>query len=227
MRLKITQRILFLASALLFLLASGCGRVPNQAEESTGVSDQIGKARLFARQGDYRKAVEMYQKAEVLEPDNADVYLQLGIIYDDSLKDKNLAIAYYQEFLRRDPESKMADRVRQWLGETLPASPDKSVSPPVRMNSPVPVAPVEALSLPPTSPRAQPRPTAIVISPPAVVPSTDTYTVRGGDTLVKIASELYGNPSGWNRIYQANRDQLKNPHALKVGQVLTIPRGQP
>lgn len=224
MRLKITQRILFLASGFLCLLASGCGRVSNQAEGLTGVSDQIGKARLFARQGEYRKAVEMYQKAQALEPDNADVYLQLGIIYDDNLKDKNLAIAYYQEFLRRDPESKMADRVRQWLDETLPDVPAKLVSTPVGTLSLVPVAPVETLVSPSTTPRARPRPTGIVTGPSAVVPSADTYTVRGGDTLVKIASELYGNPNSWDRIYQANRDQLKNPHALKVGQTLTIPR---
>ncbi len=221
---KTIKTILLPAAGLagyLLLLASGCGRRPAGAEAPETVSDQIGKARVFSQQGEYHKAVEMYQKALVLEPDNADVYLKLGIIYDDNLKDKNLAAAYYQEFLRRDPDSEMADRVRQWLSQTLTAVPGES-SPPPAATRPPPTVPAEIPSPPP--PRARPRPTAIAEGPPAAGRPGETYTVRGGDTLVKIARELYGDPNSWDRIYQANRDQLANPHALKIGQVLSIPR---
>jgi len=34
---------------------------------------------------------------------------------------------------------------------------------------------------------------------------------------------VYGTPSRWIDIYQANRDRLANENALKVGQELRIP----
>ncbi|MDP8235438.1 MAG: tetratricopeptide repeat protein [Candidatus Erginobacter occultus] len=221
MRLKLTIKILT-AAIILAVLASACGRAPNGEETPEVVSVQIGKARVFSRQGDYRQAVEMYQKALVLEPDNADIYLQLGVIYDDNLKDKQLAAAYYREFLRRDPDSEMEDRVRGWLAKAISPVPEEPVLTPAEEISPKRIAPAAAVPSPP--PPARSRPTAIPPSRPAAGPSDDTYTVRGGDTLVKIAREHYGDPNAWDRIYQANRDQLATPHALKVGQSLVIPR---
>lgn len=53
--------------------------------------------------------------------------------------------------------------------------------------------------------------------------SSHTYTVQAGDTLSKIANIFYGNPNDYNRIFEANRDKLKNPDQIQVGQQLTIP----
>ena len=50
-----------------------------------------------------------------------------------------------------------------------------------------------------------------------------TYTVVGGDTLSKIARKFYGNANAWNTIFQANKDQIKNPDMIHPGQVLKIP----
>jgi len=49
------------------------------------------------------------------------------------------------------------------------------------------------------------------------------YTVQSGDTLSSISRKVYGTPSRWIDIYQANRDRLANENALKVGQELRIP----
>lgn len=51
-----------------------------------------------------------------------------------------------------------------------------------------------------------------------------TYVVEAGDTLSRISSKVYGTPGRWQDIFQANRDVLPSPHALKVGQTLKIPR---
>lgn len=53
-----------------------------------------------------------------------------------------------------------------------------------------------------------------------------TYTVRMGDKLRFIASrrEIYNDPYQWPLIYKANRDQIRDPHMLFVGQQLIIPR---
>jgi len=50
-----------------------------------------------------------------------------------------------------------------------------------------------------------------------------TYTVQKGDTLSHIAKQFYGNAGAWNRIFEANRDQLDNPDLIQPGQVLKIP----
>jgi nucleoid-associated protein YgaU len=50
-----------------------------------------------------------------------------------------------------------------------------------------------------------------------------TYTVQAGDTLGKIAQELYGDGSRWNEIYEANKDQIADPNVIEVGQELKIP----
>lgn len=50
-----------------------------------------------------------------------------------------------------------------------------------------------------------------------------TYKVQPGDTLSKIAKQFYGNANDYNRIFEANRDQLQNPDKIQVGQDLVIP----
>jgi nucleoid-associated protein YgaU len=50
-----------------------------------------------------------------------------------------------------------------------------------------------------------------------------TYQVRAGDTLGKIAAQFYGDGSRWPEIFEANKDQLKNPDLIEVGMELRIP----
>ena len=61
-----------------------------------------------------------------------------------------------------------------------------------------------------------------------VVPSTktsaaQTYTVKAGDTLSKISKQFYGITTDYMRIFDASKDQLKDPDQIKVGQELKIP----
>jgi nucleoid-associated protein YgaU len=53
--------------------------------------------------------------------------------------------------------------------------------------------------------------------------SSRTYTVKAGDTLSKIAKEIYGNANEYNRIFEANQDKLQSPDKIQVGQELVIP----
>ena len=49
------------------------------------------------------------------------------------------------------------------------------------------------------------------------------YTVKGGDTLSKIAEQFYGNGARWEKVYEANRETLKNPNYIFIGMKLNIP----
>jgi nucleoid-associated protein YgaU len=53
--------------------------------------------------------------------------------------------------------------------------------------------------------------------------ATKIYIVVSGDSLSKIAKCEYGNAKEWNRIYEANRDILKDPDKIYPGQELKIP----
>jgi nucleoid-associated protein YgaU len=50
-----------------------------------------------------------------------------------------------------------------------------------------------------------------------------TYTVQAGDTLGKIAQELYKDGSRWTEIYEANKDKIADPDVIEVGLKLVIP----
>ena len=50
-----------------------------------------------------------------------------------------------------------------------------------------------------------------------------TYTVKAGDTLSKIAKETLGNANDYTKIFEANKHQLTDPDKIKPGQVLRLP----
>jgi nucleoid-associated protein YgaU len=54
--------------------------------------------------------------------------------------------------------------------------------------------------------------------------SGQSYTVKAGDTLSKLSKQFYGNSNEYMRIFYANRDQLRDPDKIQVGQELTIPK---
>lgn len=49
------------------------------------------------------------------------------------------------------------------------------------------------------------------------------YTVVKDDTLQKISKKVYGSYSKWTKIYDANKDKIKNPNFVKPGIVIVIP----
>ncbi len=98
----------------------------------------------------------------------------------------------------------------------LPASED---------DSPVTYAPVEN---PPATTPAAPAATRPSLSTPARSTPTKPgagrrHTVARGDTLFSLAQKYYGSRSRWHEIYDANRDVLPKPDALRLGMELKIP----
>ena len=79
-----------------------------------------------------------------------------------------------------------------------------------------------------TAPEAEVAPSSM----PAAGPQHyDSYVVKPGESLWTIAArpEIYGKPTKWRRIFEANRDILKSPNRVRAGMVLKIPRlaGEP
>ncbi len=59
------------------------------------------------------------------------------------------------------------------------------------------------------------------INPPAIVPRS--YLVMIGDSLWSIAERFYGKGYYWTKIYEANKDKIKNPSIITPFQRLVIP----
>jgi nucleoid-associated protein YgaU len=58
------------------------------------------------------------------------------------------------------------------------------------------------------------------------VEKTDVYgywTVKSGESLSKIAKDVYDDASKYMKIFEANKDQLKNPDMIHPGQKLALP----
>lgn len=63
-----------------------------------------------------------------------------------------------------------------------------------------------------------------IIKPPVGQAPSDTYTVKAGDTLSKIAKQFYGDARKYSIIFEANRNILKDPNIIHPGQILRIPK---
>ena len=58
----------------------------------------------------------------------------------------------------------------------------------------------------------------------SLIPPAKTYTVVGGDSLWKIATQFYGNGAEFPKIIAGNPGQLKDEHSvIHPGDVLVIP----
>ena len=75
-----------------------------------------------------------------------------------------------------------------------------------------------------TAPEAEAAPSSMPASGPH---HYDRYVVKPGESLWTIAAkpEIYGKPTRWRRIFDANRDLLKSPNHVRPGMTLKIPRG--
>jgi nucleoid-associated protein YgaU len=61
------------------------------------------------------------------------------------------------------------------------------------------------------------------LSAPAATEKVEYYVIKSGDTLSAIAAKYYGKGSLYPRIFEANREVIKNPDLIYPGQKIRIP----
>jgi len=125
---------------------------------------------------------------------------------------------YVLELTRPVPESEVQKIERN----AVSAITETTVAPPV---AGTPAASAPAASAPAVAEQNVVVP--VIGDQPAAVSQAPvqagTYTVKKDDTLQKIAKKTYGSYGKWYKIYEANKDKIKNPNFVKPGTVLTIP----
>lgn len=71
---------------------------------------------------------------------------------------------------------------------------------------------------------AKARPSPPVARPTQTpAPAAREYTIKSGDSLSKIAKEHYGNAGEWRKIFEANKDKIKDANVIFPGQKIVIP----
>ena len=74
-----------------------------------------------------------------------------------------------------------------------------------------------------TAPAAPaPAATAAGAAAPAKA-ATRYYTIKSGDSLSKIAKEMYGDANAYDKIFEANREVIGDPDKIYPGQQIRIP----
>lgn len=56
-------------------------------------------------------------------------------------------------------------------------------------------------------------------------PRVTEYTVKRGDCLWNIAKKYLGDGARYKEIYELNREKIRNPNLIQVGEVLRLPVG--
>ena len=57
------------------------------------------------------------------------------------------------------------------------------------------------------------------------MPAVETVIIKRTDNLWRISRKMYGSGVRWSTLYQANKDQIRNPRWIFPGQVFVIPSG--
>jgi len=58
---------------------------------------------------------------------------------------------------------------------------------------------------------------------PVPAPEVEYYTIVSGDSLSKIAKKYYGNAMDYPKLFEANREVIKNADLIYPGQKIRIP----
>lgn len=102
------------------------------------------------------------------------------------------------------------------------------MAPPAPKPAPAPAAPDLTTAPAPElaaapAPAAEPAAAESAAESAATTPKTRLVTIAPGNTLWAIARDTYGDPYLYVRLFEANREQIRNPDLIYPGQVFTLP----
>jgi LysM repeat protein len=209
------------------ILLAGCDRM------ITPRNAQITKdADAKAAQGDFLRAISLYEAALDDSPKCADIHYKLALLYDDKMNDPLNAVHHFKRYLTLSPSGPHASDAKNFMKRDEIAlltnlSGDSVVSRTeaarLRNENLSLRKEIEDRSLKSRTPDKAQAPETRPPKAIAIKSEGRTYVVKRGDTLASISRKFYKTSARWKQILRANRDKIDNPENLKVGQTLTIP----
>jgi tetratricopeptide (TPR) repeat protein len=222
-----TRELCIWVSVLFVLGLTGCDRL-GASRRSQLMQDGDTKS----AQGDFARAINLYEAALDDSPRCAEVHYKLALLYDDKLNDPVSALHHFRRYLALSPAGAHAADVKNSIkhdeiaaltvlsGDSVIT---RSEAARLRNENLNLHKELEARSVPTRGvtdksqePDTSPRKT--------VSKKGDrSYAVQSGDTLFSISRKFYKSPNRWKEILNANRKNIRDPKKLTVGQTLVIP----
>ena len=72
-------------------------------------------ATIFLNNKQYSQAIKEYEQVLELRPNDSDTHYNLGVLYDDYLKDRAKALYHYQKYLAINPKAPDAKKVESYV----------------------------------------------------------------------------------------------------------------
>ena len=236
---------LFFSALAAFLLIS-CSPGGRAVFEETDEPEYV-RGKKFLRQGEDEQALLAFLRVIDNRTDSPESHLEAGLIYLNDMNQPILAIYHFMKFLELRPDAKQApevesliDTAKKEFARTLPGRPFQSgveqtdllevverqreesdrlknrISRLERENQELRRR-LGTLSATANSGSSSSNRSGGAAEQPAV------YVVQPGDTLSSIARKVFGSSARWEEIFQANRNLLRSPNDLRVGQELRVP----
>jgi LysM repeat protein len=227
---KVRTRLGVAAAIFLSLgVVTGCNRMITPPR-----TQLVKDADARAAEGDYMRAINLYESALDGTPASAEIHYKLGLIYDDKLNDPLNALHHFKRFLSLEPSGKQAREAKSFMKRD-----ELTLLTNLTGDSMVPRSEVVRLNNENLNLRkqlgerwaadklaAQQKLTARKKGQPnekRKASAAHRYTVQPGDTLASIARKFYKSSARWSTILEANSDVISKPADLKPGQILVIP----
>jgi LysM repeat protein len=215
--------------SILFIcaLAGGCDRVGGSR-----YAQLMQDADSKSAQGDFARAINLYEAALDDSPRCAEIHYKLALLYDDKLNDPVNALHHFKRYLVLSPNGPHANEVKNSMKHDEIAALTALSGDSVITRSEVARLRNENLNLRKelearTGPsRIAPEKLQANDASPKKITSKRahrTYVVQPGDTLFSISRKFYKSPKHWKEIRDANEKNIRDPKKLTVGQTLVIP----
>src|SRR5438094_6911733 len=206
---------------------AGCDRLMSSRYAQL-VQDADGKS----AQGDFARAINLYEAALDDSPRCAEIHYKLALLYDDKLNDPVSALHHFKRYLALSPNGPHANEVKNSIKHdeiaALTALSGDSVIP----RSEAAQLRNENLNL---RKQLEARTASLRIGSEksqtkdasskkiASKKGDRSYVVQPGDTFFSISRKFYKSSNHWKEIRDANEKNIHDPKKLTVGQTLIIP----
>lgn len=198
----------------------------------------IKDAESKSADGNYLRAITLYESALDGSAKSADIHYRLALLYDDKMHDPLNALHHFKRYLTLAPTGAHASEVKNFmkkdeleLGTSLSGDSVVSRAEAARLKNENLALRKELEDQRARVSSTAPEKTSSTSGPNGKMESASkkppgksrTYVVREGDTLASISRKFYKSSGHWKKIRNANRSIVDDPGKLKPGQTLTIP----
>ena len=232
------MRFIHISLCLTLLALCGCEQDARTIDEKEERNPLVKTGQSYVEIKDWEKAETAFKQALENDPSMARPHLDLALIYQQHKINYIYAIYHYDRYLELRPEAEKVEFIKEqrvkvenalaYAYSNQSVEVKKVVDGFKQLQRENAELKRQLAGRPKATPKPAPQKSVTQTVPKSAKPTASAqathriYTVVAGDNLTKIAKKFYGNDN-YDAIYEANKDRMKSPGDLRVGQTLVIP----